>query len=271
MKGKFNFLAGLVLGMFLVTGTGAAAAVVETVTATRTTSPIYVDGEQVEISAYNIGGYNYFRLRDLGELVGFGVEWDQATHSVRIASKSASQTPGADQADGTVRSIPKVGDKIVCTDGYSYEIKDVSKYNNSMFATEPTQALPKPTCDWSLLPQPELPAPEARHFTSGGKEVLFLRNLYETRRMQYTLNNAIGANPETWRNGKPVMKTNGEPMVDIKLYVPNDRNAIPTWPWRSELITEYFNSCPPGTYYLEAWDVFKDGVFQHTEYYLYDE
>ena len=59
----------------------------------------------------------------------------------------------------------------------------MSKYNSSMFATEKAETLPTPTCDWSLLVQPKLPAPEARHFTAGGKEHLFVRNLYETKRM----------------------------------------------------------------------------------------
>ena len=39
MKGKLNFVAGLFLGICLVTGTGAAAAVVETVTATLNRYP----------------------------------------------------------------------------------------------------------------------------------------------------------------------------------------------------------------------------------------
>lgn len=56
MKGKLNFIVGLLLGVFLVAGTGAAAAVVETVTATLNQAPIYVDGTRVELTAYNIGG-----------------------------------------------------------------------------------------------------------------------------------------------------------------------------------------------------------------------
>ena len=36
-----------------------------------------------------------------------------------------------------------------------------------------------------------------------------------------------------------------------------------------EQLTELFNSCPPGTYFMEAWDVYKDGVFQYTEYSIY--
>jgi hypothetical protein len=78
-----------------------------------------------------------------------------------------------------VKPAPQVGDQIICSDGYVFEITDVSKYQNSMFATEATDALPKPTCDWSLLDQPQLPEPEANHFTSGGKQYMFVRNLYE--------------------------------------------------------------------------------------------
>lgn len=273
MKGKLNFIVGLFLGIFLVAGTGAAAAVVETVTATLNQSPIYADGTRVELAAYNIGGYNYFKLRDIAELVDFGVEWDQETSTIQIDTTVGYQNDGAstDQGTvpGTIRYVPKVGDKITCLDGYIYEITDVTKYNNSMFATEETGALPTPSCDWSLLPDPELPADEARHFTSGGREYLFMRNLYETRRMQYTLYNAIGANPQTWQNGKPVTRVDGSPLVQVHLSVPNDVNAYSFWPWRSEQITELFNSCPPGDYYFEAWDVYCDGAFRYTEYYVY--
>ena len=41
------------------------------------------------------------------------------------------------------------------------------------------------------------------------------------------------------------------------------------WPWRSEQITELFNSCPPGEYSMEAWDVYCDGAFRYTEYYIH--
>ena len=62
----------------------------------------------------------------------------------------------------------------------------VSKYQNSMFATQ--KLIPRRTLlHWSLLDQPTLPEPEANHFTSGGKEYMFVRNLFETRRMQYPI------------------------------------------------------------------------------------
>ena len=180
----------------------------------------------------------------------------------------SDNTTAALASDGS-RYVPKAGDVISCSDGTNYTIMDVSRWNNSMFSVEETEALPTATCDWSLLPQPELPEVEARHFTSDGKEYLYLRNHYETRRMLYTLYNAIGSNPQTWQNGKPVTRADGSPLVRINLSIPNEVNASSFWPWRSEQITELFNSCPPGEYSLEAWDVYCDGVFRYTQYYVY--
>ena len=54
----------------------AAQAATEALTATRSTQPIYVDGVQVSMTAYSIGGNNYVKLRDVGKAVGFNVFWD---------------------------------------------------------------------------------------------------------------------------------------------------------------------------------------------------
>ena len=62
----------------------AAQAATETLTATRSTQPIYVDGAQVSMTAYSIGGNNYVKLRDVGKAVGFEVYWDGS--AVQIVS-----------------------------------------------------------------------------------------------------------------------------------------------------------------------------------------
>ena len=280
MSRKKNILplaAGILVGM---TMSGPAAhAAVEYLQALPSTQTIYLDGQQIQMEAYAINGNNYVKLRDIGEAVGFNVYWDGAVQidsdspytgaAPQITQNAAAASPKADYSQAEFMPEPKVGDKITCSDGYVYEITDVSKYQNSMFASEDTGALPEPTCDWSLLDQPELPAPEANHFTSGGKEYMFVRNLYETRRMQYTLYNAIGDNPQTWRDGKAVTRADGSPLVRVKLTIPEDVNAYSFWPWRSNQITNLFNSCPPGEYFLEAWDVYCDGAFRYTEYYIH--
>ena len=62
-------VTGMVIGASLIGG--AAAGIV----AEPTWQNIYVDGQQVSMTAYNIAGNNYVRLRDIGQQVGFNVYW----------------------------------------------------------------------------------------------------------------------------------------------------------------------------------------------------
>ncbi len=49
-----------------------------------TGSDIYLNGVEIHISAYDIGGSNYIKLRDLAEVLDFSVTWDENTSTVRI-------------------------------------------------------------------------------------------------------------------------------------------------------------------------------------------
>src|SRR5690606_33568465 len=52
--------------------------------AQRSSATIYLDGKKVELTAYLINGNNYFKLRDLGAALDFGVIWDGATKTIGI-------------------------------------------------------------------------------------------------------------------------------------------------------------------------------------------
>lgn len=52
--------------------------------AKATESRIYVDGQEVKVVAYNIGGYNYFKLRDIAKVLNFGVLWDGGNNAIKI-------------------------------------------------------------------------------------------------------------------------------------------------------------------------------------------
>lgn len=67
------FMAGLLTGAALFGGGVAYAAGVIAEHAPQTA---YVDGTPVQLEAYNIDGYNYVKLRDIGQAVGFNVYWD---------------------------------------------------------------------------------------------------------------------------------------------------------------------------------------------------
>lgn len=60
---------------------GAAAA---SGSAVPSAHEVYIDGERVELTAYQINGSNYFQLRELGRTLDFNVGWNEETKSVFI-------------------------------------------------------------------------------------------------------------------------------------------------------------------------------------------
>ena len=167
-----SFLMGFFTCLLLagVTTTAYAAGIM----AERNANRIFVDGQEVQMEAYTINGNNYVKLRDIGEKVGFNVYWDSTNHCVQVESGKPYTGKAPQQAvsksvctDGS-RYIPKVGDVIRCSDGTDYTIEDVSRWDKNAFSSGPLGELPTPTCDWSKLPQPELPEAEARqHWRAG--------------------------------------------------------------------------------------------------------
>lgn len=50
-------------------------------------TPIYVDGRQRAITAYNINGSSYFKIRDIADAVGFEILWDGETQTISIETE----------------------------------------------------------------------------------------------------------------------------------------------------------------------------------------
>lgn len=270
-KNLILLLSGVFIGGLLTSPAVHAAS--NLLTAAPSAQTFYVGNEKVELEAYVINGNNYVKLRDVGQVVDFGVTYDGTTNSVHIQPREPYQPEEKGKGAGTValpadgsRYVPQVGDTLLCDDGTTYTITDVSRWDANAFGSGPLGELPAPTCDWRLLDQPKMPEPEVRHYEVQGKDYCMVRNLYETRRMLYTLYNAVGANPDTWKDDGPVLRADGSQMVRFELTIPKEENPNSMWPWKEDNLVSLFNSCPPGTYHLEAWDVYKDGVFQRTEY-----
>ncbi|MBE6908685.1 MAG: hypothetical protein E7474_03610 [Ruminococcaceae bacterium] len=56
--------------------------------AVKSSQSIRIDGVAVsDMSVYNLGGNNYFKLRDLGEKLGFDVDYDNATRTMIVKSR----------------------------------------------------------------------------------------------------------------------------------------------------------------------------------------
>ena len=98
-------LAGLALGAMLTGGAVAAG-----ITAEPAWSPIYVDGRQVQMTAYNIAGNNYVKLRDIGQAVGFNVYYQ---NGVQVDSDApytgeAPAQPAAAETETETRTGPRI-------------------------------------------------------------------------------------------------------------------------------------------------------------------
>ena len=49
-----------------------------------TTTPLYLDNKTISLPAYNIGGHNFFMLRDLGNAFDFNVSWDRDLRAIIV-------------------------------------------------------------------------------------------------------------------------------------------------------------------------------------------
>ena len=104
----------------MVTGMVIGAALVSEATAGIVAEPtwqkIYVDGRQVSMTAYNIAGNNYVRLRDIGQQVGFNVYWEDGVQidtgapytGVAPAQKISTQPTDMEIREEMVRRINEV-------------------------------------------------------------------------------------------------------------------------------------------------------------------
>ncbi|MGO5096360.1 CAP domain-containing protein [Agathobaculum sp. LCP25S3_E8] len=106
--------AAMVAGLVPFAGAANAVAAVPTREKGQT---VYVDNTHVYPTGYNIADNNYFKLRDIGTLVGFGVEWNGETQTVEIST--ARTAPSTEGISDTAASgaVAKISDQRITVDG----------------------------------------------------------------------------------------------------------------------------------------------------------
>lgn len=134
-------------------------------------------------------------------------------------------------SDGS-RYIPVAGDAIRCDDGSNYTIFDTSLYVDC-------GPLPSISQEW---PGNYLPEGEAVHYMDFSGDYLFVRNLYETRRMVNTL------------------CAHSDGPLHLRLTIPEELYPDAFSPWDPERM-KGLAAGRSDTICLDAWDMFKDGVF----------
>lgn len=119
-------IAAAVIATSLPTA-GAANALTAVPTRTKGQA-VYVGSTRVYPTGYNINDNNYFKLRDVGKLAGFGVNWNEDTRTVEISTtRTAPELTGI--ADTAVTgATAKPTDQRITVDGQevsmtAYKIK----------------------------------------------------------------------------------------------------------------------------------------------------
>lgn len=119
---------------------------VNSVTANPSTHKVYVDGINKNVAAYNIGGNNYFKLRDIAAVVNgtpkqFEVTWDAGKKAINLVSGKPYTTVGGELAaipSGTVSAASSTASvykdvNLMSYTGYNiannnyYKLRDVAE------------------------------------------------------------------------------------------------------------------------------------------------
>ena len=108
------------VSLFCIAAMACTATAVDGVIAVPTRDKgqaVYVNDARVYPTGYNIADNNYFKLRDIGTLVGFGVEWNGETQTVEIST--ARTTPSTEGISDTAASdaVAKISDQKITVDG----------------------------------------------------------------------------------------------------------------------------------------------------------
>lgn len=114
MKHNKRTIAAMVTGM--VIGAALVSEATAGIVAEPTWQKIYVDGQQVSMTAYNIAGNNFVRLRDIGQQVGFNVYWENGVQidtdapysGVAPVQEAGSQPTEMEIREDMVRCINEV-------------------------------------------------------------------------------------------------------------------------------------------------------------------
>lgn len=112
---------------YTTTGSEMAMDGAQTTTATLSTSPIYVDGSLVDLTAYNISDNNYFKLRDVMGLFDVAVGYDSASNTATLTTGGASESVVDDTEEEVV-----VEEVVVENAVYTYNYPDAKKPSDEM-------------------------------------------------------------------------------------------------------------------------------------------
>ncbi|MGE4353472.1 MAG: hypothetical protein AB7D36_05260 [Oscillospiraceae bacterium] len=108
-------------------------------TANPTNSKVTVNGKAVAFDAYNINNNNYFKLRDIAQIISgtekqFNVTWDGSKNAINLISNEAYKTVGGEftAGDGTSKEAT-TNTSVIYMDGVSVDLTAYTINDNNYF------------------------------------------------------------------------------------------------------------------------------------------
>ena len=130
MNKRTTAVMALGLSAVMFASAGAVADLPATPTRTKGQS-VYVGNTRVYPTGYNIADNNYFKLRDLGKLAGFGVDWDETTRSVLISTERTTPDLSNMVDMALTGSTAKLSPQTFKVDGEQVAIKSYLIHGNN--------------------------------------------------------------------------------------------------------------------------------------------
>ena len=104
-----------------------------------TASKFYIDGKEMTFDAYNVGGNNYFKLRDIamalkGSAKEFNVGWDAEKASISLTKNTPYEAVGGELVSGSA-TVAEAKPNLASTylDGEAYGFVSYTIRNNNYF------------------------------------------------------------------------------------------------------------------------------------------
>lgn len=106
----------------------------QTYTAYPSNNPIYVEGTQINtIPIYNINNSNYFKLRDIGYLMDFGVSWNTSKKCVEINTSKSSDGLQVSTHQATQAKTASISNQPIYIDNVLYKDMTVYKIDDNNY------------------------------------------------------------------------------------------------------------------------------------------
>jgi len=140
MKRKLSTRIVALFLMFLL-GASTPLAVAAAVNAVVSNQKFVVDGAAASVSAYNIGGYNYFKLRDLASALDFGVTYDNDARTATLTSQAHYKPDAATLITGNWAPVTRARIQAVITANANKGRYVVFDFDNTSVINDVEEAL----------------------------------------------------------------------------------------------------------------------------------